>query len=73
MPIVLIVTIALWALANLVFAFVEPPPALARFMPTKIWVIFSILPPPWDRRAGMLFNGVGGLLLALYFFKYVEF
>ncbi|MBX3274906.1 MAG: hypothetical protein KF729_31875 [Sandaracinaceae bacterium] len=64
---VMTVSFLLWALANLAFAFVDPPPALARFMPRKVWFLFAALPAPWDRRLGMLFNAVLGVVGALYF------
>jgi len=56
-----------WAGANFVFAFVEPPPALARFVPRKVWFFFAIFPAPWDRRMGLLFNGMLGLFGAGFF------
>ena len=55
-----------WSLANLVFAFVDPPPALARFMPRKVWFLFAFLPAPWDRRLGLLFNAALGVLGVIY-------
>ena len=58
-----------WGFANLVFAFVDPPAALARFMPRKVWFFFALLPEPWDRRLGLLFNfllGCGGAAFFLY-------
>lgn len=64
--------VSIWALANIVFAFVEPPAAVARFAPRKVVFIFSLLPEPWDRRLGLLFNGLLGLGIA-GFFLYMGF
>lgn len=67
MWLVFIIVMVLWTAANLVFAFVDPPESLERFVPSKIYAVFGFLPAPWDRRIGMLANaGLGGFFLYLY-------
>jgi hypothetical protein len=66
MWLIFIGVMVLWTLANLVFAFVDPPQWLERFVPSKIYAVFGFLPEPWDRRIGMLANaGLGGFFLYL--------